>query len=854
MKHLNLEMASAQRQLRTSAIKAGILETDIRELLWLINAHDQLIAFARICENLSEILDLLQGCLLIDLHAHGIAKWPEITRWVVDNQAELASQIGPQFNEAPAGVHPVLGRGATRYGLYAALWNRHENTEKYEHFSLVVGHLLLAHIQYMRNEVPMERYEGDVAQPTSYLNPSYPAARAIRVLSISENEFALALLNPYNEPQRWAKILANRVCSSKELGGSDNLASNLNNYSNFVAKVYGEKSWTGGTGGGGGGKRPWQPGYVDVLTGQENVPADIGDTGDPYNDWGEQETIREIIEENTTVDKKRIDELLRLDVDPAELAGEDELYLVKHRCEESKRGLAGLAIAARGQVRHIVMQNQMLPWHYRELTMTEISRLLAELSNRMRELKRKTSWSPSDQLTAESIALVHVSLWTGSTLARAKSLRVFSGTKPPNCELSLYLPQDDAAHGENRIVEWIVRSYCPQYQTRIVAPAGIVRTRTQYVYLPDIAGGADFLLQLRRRAGGKRQPALPFGRPLKDYKGAVRHLFKTLDDSGRTTERKLESFLFHRIASIHGDVTEAVALTGQGHALAQVRAFYATPSIDHLRNVYKSAVETIQQQVYAASGIEHAVARSAVPEAGQKHVGSRLCARFESVTKAVSNLQKELKQTAHFLTFEDFISYHNLFTLYTVVMFGYSTSCRAIVTPFIPSKNIDPVTHLTSLADKDGPDHHKARLVWLPPDSFHQIQHYEAHCDAFLSSYRHLLKVPRRLTSVPVCFFIEETNHLVSEVRPKTLEPRLREFLNLPANSHRRFMRTELRERGCSTETVDAFMGHWARGEEPWGKFSSFSYSHYVQELQETLLPLLNDLGWRAIASSLVKG
>ena len=85
------------------------------------------------------------------------------------------------------------------------------------------------------------------------------------------------------------------------------------------------------------------------------------------------------------------------------------------------------------------------------------------------------------------------------------------------------------------------------------------------------------------------------------------------------------------------------------------------------------------------------------------------------------------------------------------------------------------------------------------------------------------------------------------EVRPSTLAPIMREFLPFPVNIHRRFVSSELLDAGCPPEIVSAWMGHWHRGEEPWGKFSSFSFHDFTNGLKLFLDPLLDELGFRAI-------
>lgn len=71
-------------------------------------------------------------------------------------------------------------------------------------------------------------------------------------------------------------------------------------------------------------------------------------------------------------------------------------------------------------------------------------------------------------------------------------------------------------------------------------------------------------------------------------------------------------------------------------------------------------------------------------------------------------------------------------------------------------------------------------------------------------------------------------------------------------NGYRKFLRTELTERGCPAEPLAAFMGHWLRGEEPLDAYSSFCPATYARTIDEWITPLLKELGWSALASSWV--
>jgi len=56
-----------------------------------------------------------------------------------------------------------------------------------------------------------------------------------------------------------------------------------------------------------------------------------------------------------------------------------------------------------------------------------------------------------------------------------------------------------------------------------------------------------------------------------------------------------------------------------------------------------------------------------------------------------------------------------------------------------------------------------------------------------------------------------------------------------------------LLERECPVEVINAFMGHFERGEEPWGIYSGLSPLVYRDILKDKLVPLLNEDGWEAL-------
>lgn len=198
--------------------------------------------------------------------------------------------------------------------------------------------------------------------------------------------------------------------------------------------------------------------------------------------------------------------------------------------------------------------------------------------------------------------------------------------------------------------------------------------------------------------------------------------------------------------------------------------------------------------------------------------------------------------------FDGFIPYHNLYSFYSLAFFAYETGARGVRTPYRSPAELDLETGIGQLREKDRGTGRKTRLIWVPPAVLAQMRHYQDH----LESVCRQMGIAEGTANKP-CFFLDPAGRPV-EVRPKTLEPVMREFLDYPANMHRRFLRTEMLASQCAPEVVDYWMGHWYLGEEPWGPYSTLSFAQVRRALEQHLLPILEDLGFQPLRSRLGSG
>ena len=859
MAYISPSQSKAHLVLRRRAEQAGFEGQAVREFLWLINADDRLTAFVGVCERLKQRLVEISHYLGVSPTDFRMDQWPAIADWVISNRSELSAAIGKYFDRQPrpttgkgrrSSPNPVYGHAASRNPLYALFWNSHRDQQQRRRFFLLVDHLLLAHARLMPKYVTLEEYEayGGNNLIAGLPHTLYSATLVMRQLS--DERFPLSpALNPHMSPYAFAEVAA-QFKPSVEGSAADRC---LVPYCHFIAEAYGKRhrrkkaktSRTSGT------RRPVErrrfPGYVDLSPQRQILPTEIQDTGDLDYDWG----TMAVVTETKNINERRHTELEKQDLCPAELTDDNEIYLAEFECEETKKGAAGLALAARGRLRHLQMEHQHLVWRYPELTTNELADLLMTCSQQFRELAKSPRWSDDDCLRAETIALVHVMLWTGSTLEAARELLV-ARDPPPSADLALCTGGvSDTSKGAS--AEWRVRTYVPPYRTDISAPPGIAREREDYMFIPDVARGARFVVDLLVRSEYPDKTR-PFMREPRVYATSLSRMLKQIDASGRITKQKLTSWLFHRLVIASGDIAAAVAITGKFNTLAEARIFYSTPDLNRLRNIYLVAVDELVVRISMIAGKASPTTTVAMLSYVDKHVGSRLCATESAVRRAVASIKTRLADGVAGIDERTVVSYHNLYTLYSVLVFAYTTACRPIVTPFLASQEIDEDSGFAVLTDKDGLDHYKSRLVYVTKESLLQIRNYERHRAALLGSFAQLPAPYENPSDLPACFFLEQvgSTFYCQEVREKTLTEAMKPFLPLPANAHRRFMRNTLLEEGCPPEVVDAYMGHWSRGEEPWGKYSSFSFDDYRQTLGPHLIQILDLLGFEPFESSIV--
>lgn len=81
----------------------------------------------------------------------------------------------------------------------------------------------------------------------------------------------------------------------------------------------------------------------------------------------------------------------------------------------------------------------------------------------------------------------------------------------------------------------------------------------------------------------------------------------------------------------------------------------------------------------------------------------------------------------------------------------------------------------------------------------------------------------------------------------------LREYINLPLNFGRHYVRRYLQLSDVHQELIKFQLGHWVNGETPLEKCSSLNHREAIEQLLPILDKMLEELSWKALPSLITR-
>ena len=451
-----------------------------------------------------------------------------------------------------------------------------------------------------------------------------------------------------------------------------------------------------------------------------------------------------------------------------------------------------------------------------------------------------------DPLTLkETVALLGLIFFTGNSYVRVLSLPVFMNTIP-----NLTSPEGVYLTEQKKI---LVRLFSPGATLEgKTTPVGAIPVEP-FIHIPV----PEFLSGILSCVFGDDT-----SRP---------HLFRNIDpnnaDSMKVTHTllrralgelsrgngtrlslgRISSYLLFRVAEGQkSDLPCAMLFFGRNDKIAHTRLHYTVASSRHLERVFRQSCNDL-------SGSLGRTWRFSLNESvnQETHLGTPLCPTHATVKTIARDLQKAVHGAAK----STLPHRHNLFALYTAMLIAFGTGFRAVQDPSFSEIEIDYDYGIGVISDK-GNAPYRSRYVYLAPVVLEQIDHYRRHVQVIYSHFGvtnpSLFDMVKGLEfeGLPLnLFWFRNELSPVELLKPGVSKQILQKNHKyaMPLNCGRHYLKYRLLNAGCSPEIVEAQMGHWENGQEPWGRFSNLDPLEFAGQVASFLPKILQNDGWQAL-------
>ena len=503
------------------------------------------------------------------------------------------------------------------------------------------------------------------------------------------------------------------------------------------------------------------------------------------------------------------------------------------------------------------MLNQRLTSRWEILSLYEVSSCLSAIADIIVN-KDKSVYLPKDIHPIELAALLTTLFWLGQRVEDAIKFSLY--THPPDKEDKE--PGFAAIAGSQGY--WWMKPATP---LRLRLPdekqqSQACHTVSHFSLCSSI--GIEQIISDYIAQEHKNRSRYLFSKKLEIYQVMISKFTSLVNSrhATRLTANRISDYLFDVIERHPGaDLTAAMYIIGREHFLGRNPSYYTAITTSKLQSIYQNVCKDIRDCHFKErpreGQIKIDVAFNLQQEKCSDFIGSPFCPTPATVQGLVVTLKESLsKATAAPSGILKLLRLHNSMTRYTAFMIAYGTGFRAVRDPFLSAAEIDWKTGFAVLSDKDNEDGYNSRLIWIPPDCLQQLMLFKEHqknllcrLSILIPNIQSRLKNQRSRSPKRFMFYTMSDaatgEYLAKPLSPKLLGQKLRDIFALPINASRHYLRSTMLDRGCPVEVINAFMGHFERGEEPWGKFSGLSPIAYRDALDLLLTPLMRDDGWK---------
>ena len=869
------QVSESHHSLLAAASAAGQDPLSLRNLLWLTNSHPKLIAHAQVYQHMLAHFDsaTFQTSNLewAESWKTEVANWISICTWMLKNKLRLSALPGlQQFDLSLDGRNPHINNGVIRHGVVAAMWNRHEDAVQYpptpsnesdactRYFGLQ-GHLLASYIDSRFRLSGLDFYEKYDSAPERPIAPmkTQEVGLAVRVFSMKKYASFIELLPLCDSTQEFSNSISTvRIKADSQ---DDDIAvhymDSIRRYFDRFSRVQnGEKptqSHRKGWGGRGGGAR--RHGYVNVPGPTDVLVEELRESGnDPDTPKRASQRFFVNLDEPSRADPKALE---ASGLSPDETM-EDVLALY------SPEELKGRLYSSYLQRLAIETSAQAFPFDSSQLTPTETrdidQRARIWIDTNLIDIRQ----DKEARLKAIAGIITRLMLLYGQSIENAWFVRSawIAATQPDQViqpvgdKMTLII--EAPSHGEWQ--DAYVKGFClpgimPNY--RSVLPDNLTEVDGDFAtsfILPDLFGVGQQLLAFMKEDG--TTDLHDFGIHSETARKVVSAFTKSFQDSRITTE-KISRVLPSLVTAQTGDQTLSWILTADLRKANQPRMHYTRYSTEKLYDTYVKAGRRLSKIIEVPVAVPQRMTESNIAAVS---VGARFVVSVTAVKELLQGIANYLSELPSADSNEQFFrDYHLVYVTYSHIFQSLDTSIRAITAPNDLYRIWDTRVQTNdslyaALSDKDSRYSDRARLVAIRLPLIKQFSYYKVHVK-HLPVHLHSAKFAIINSQRKNPFFVLEPDDSVRDLTPSDVEKVLKYYsaTDLPANFHRAFLRTELVNRGCSAELVDAHLGHANAGESPYSFYSSFDYRLHTEKMNAVLQEIHDEIGLTPLVSQI---
>lgn len=546
----------------------------------------------------------------------------------------------------------------------------------------------------------------------------------------------------------------------------------------------------------------------------------------------------------------------------------DEGSVETEDTSHSTRPLASQVLLRQRLISQIERANQFLPTDFSRLSTSEIALFLHELRCHLRGVESgtqsDTEHRPLPQLAVEPIVGLAVCFWAGVAPAHAVRLRLYVDAD----SLPIHFPSKSLAFTmkEGFLILPAARPKAsPTYKKADFALAQLTGDR---VHLPLGSLLKPYLLRLAA-ARRLRTPDNPDGvmgtdafeldatRLVRMMKDRVRMMAQ--ETHSRLTPTRIARTLFSRLADMTGDLACASLISSTTHRLSDTQLHYFTAPHAEITARFVRCIRTLMDEVISelkAAGTSVNVPPPPHPlEKEHIHIGSPICPQTATVFNLAAALETAFERARREVLQPDYrIELHNAFTHYVHAMLRFAIGLRDVGEPLPAWGRINRARRVILVSDKDDVASYSSRLLPLPDLVLGQLEHWARHLIAMEGhlAFEHVIDGRQKQQRDGLLFYLVRSK---GRVRPaRSNDPEIRAQLatiapefRLPHNCNRHYLRSLFVELGCPAELIDDFMGHWVRGREPWGRFSTLPPMLLVERLRPFVERALQKTGFKIV-------